>query len=284
LEQAIVKTIVLPESFPARSLLTVPLRRLQVRLWTGEHRLTAYGGLLLALIVPLALALVLDERVLRGQNVWIKPLKFTLSVALLALTTAWIAGHLAPQRRAGRTMDWIVWLLIGAGSFELAYIILQAGLGAGSHYNVSDAFHGVMYALMGVGATLLTVTQPMLAWLLYRHPDPGQPALHPLYRQAMLLGLVLTFVLGAAAGSLLSARMPPVAAPLMPIFGWSLAGGDLRPAHFIGIHAEQFLPLFAYAMLAFKMPQPRRVFWIFTAGYMGLFAMLLNWGLAGGAV
>lgn len=278
------RTIALPASFLSYSLLPAPLRRLQVRLWTGEHRLAAYGALLLALMVPMALALALDERVLRGQNVWIKPLKFTLSVAMLALTTAWFAGHVAPERRAGRTMDWIVWLLIGAGSFELLYITLQAGLGEDSHYNISDAFHRVMYLLMGVGATLLTATQPMLAWLLYRHPDPGQTALQPLYRQAMLHGLVLTFVLGVAAGSLLSARMPPVAAPLMPIFGWSLAGGDLRPAHFIGIHAEQILPLSAYAILAFKLPRPGRLFWLFTAAYVGMFVVLLTWGLAGGAI
>ncbi len=275
------KTIAIRASFPAHSLLPVPLRRLQAWLWTGERRLATYGALLLALMVPMALALMFDERLLRGQNVWIKPLKFTLSVAVMALTTAWFAGHVAPERRAGRAMDWIVWLLIGAGSFELVYIALQAGLGEHSHYNVSDAFHRLMFLLMGVGATLLTATQPMLAWLLYRHPAPGQPALHPLFRQAMLLGLVLTFVLGVGAGSLLSARMPPLAAPLMPVFGWSLAGGDLRPAHFIGIHAEQFLPLFAYAMVTFKLPQPSRVFWAFAAAYVALFLVLLSSGLAG---
>ena len=186
-----------------------------LRLWPAElrsrePRLVAFGALLLALMLPMAIAWSLDDRILRGANVWVKPMKFALSIALLSFTTAWFAGHLPAARRNGRAMDWIVWLLIGAGSFELAYITLQAGLGQGSHYNVGDLWHLTMYALMGIGALLLTATQPMLAWQLYRHPDPAQPAA---YRLAMLLGLVLTFVFGAGVGMLLSGLQRPSMAP-----------------------------------------------------------------------
>ena len=256
----------------------VALRQWPVELLRRERRLAVFGLGLLALLLPMAIAWGVDERMLRGANVWLKPMKFALSIGLLALTTAWFAGHLAPKRRAGRAMDWIVWLLIGAGSFELAYITLQAALGQGSHYNVGDPLHATMYSLMGLGAVVLTATQPMLAWQLYRHRDEALPAA---YRLSVLLGLVLTFVFGAGVGGLLSGLQPPEGGVALPLFGWSLGGGDLRPAHFVGIHAEQVLPLIGCAAASFGVRRGAGVVWAATLVYAALFAALVTWGLAG---
>lgn len=258
----------------------VTLRHIAGELLRRERRLTLFAALLLALLVPMALAAGFDERLLRGANVWIKPMKFALSIAVLALTTAWFVGHLRPGHRRGRTVDRIVWLLVGAGSFELAYITLQAALGEGSHYNVGDPMHGLMYTLMGIGALGLTATQPMLAWALRRHADPARP---PAYRLAVQLGLWLTFVFGAGVGGVLSTVQPPDAAAgaAVPIFGWSLAGGDLRPAHFIGIHADQLLPLAGWVLASRGTTLAHRGVWAVTALYTLLFAAALAWGLVG---
>lgn len=204
-----------------------------------EPRLFVFGLLMLALMLPALLALGLDERTLRGVPVWIKPLKFMVSVALFAFTTAWFVGHLPAEVRRGRQVSILVWTLIATGGFEVVYITLQAALGQASHYHVGDLFHGVMYSLMGAAALVLTATQPALAWLIGRH---GLPGLATAYRLAVRLGLVLTFVLGAAVGLALGGRQPPDGAGLA-LLGWHLGGGDLRPAHFIGIHAHQLLPL-----------------------------------------
>ncbi len=254
-------------------------RHIGQQLLERERRLTVFAALLLALLVPMALAAGLDDRVLRGANVWIKPMKFALSIALLALTTAWFVGHLRPEHRRGRVVDRIVWLLIGTGTFELGYIVVQAALGQGSHYNVGDPLHGLMYSLMGLGALGLTATQPMLAWQLRRHAEPSRA---PAYRLAVQLGLWLTFVFGAGVGGVLSSLQPPDAsAAAVPVFGWSLAGGDLRPAHFIGIHAEQVLPLAGWALAARGTLHARGWLWVVTALYAGLFGAALAWGLAG---
>ncbi len=256
------------------------LARLPRELLARERRLTLYAALLLALLVPMAIAAGLDERLLRGVNVWIKPMKFALSIAALALTTAWFVGHLRPGQRRSRAVDRIVWLLIGTGSFELAYIALQAALGQGSHYNVGDPLHGLMYTLMGLGAFGLTATQPMLAWQLLRHAETARP---PAYRQAVLLGLWLTFVFGAGVGGVLSSMQPPdvAAGAAVPLFGWSLAGGDLRPAHFIGIHAGQVLPLAGWVIAARSPQHAGRWVWGVTALYTVLFGAALAWGLVG---
>ena len=45
-------------------------------LWHLEPRLVAFALILLAALLPAAIGLGLDERTLRGVNVWVKPMKF----------------------------------------------------------------------------------------------------------------------------------------------------------------------------------------------------------------
>lgn len=245
-------------------------------LWRTDRRLVGFALLMLAALLPAALGLAFDDRELRGVNVWVKPMKFMLSVALLALTTAWFARHLPAAVRQGRAYTALGWTLIASGGFEVGYITLQAALGQASHYNVGNAFHGVMYTLMGAGAIALTATQPWLAWLLWRHGEPLPRA----YMQAVLLGLVLTFVLGAGAGILLGERQPPTG-PGLPLLGWSMVGGDLRVAHFVGIHAEQALPLLAAGLLSWRPRIAAAGVWAGTAALTTLWAAVLVQALQG---
>lgn len=246
-------------------------------LWQREPRLVAFALILLAAMLPAAIGLGLDERVLRGVNVWVKPMKFMLSVALLALTTAWFAAHLSPRARQGRSFNALVWTLVATGGFEVGYITLQAALGQPSHYNVSDALHGALYTLMGGAAIALTATQPWLAWLIWRH---GRPGIAPAYRLSVLLGLGLTFVLGASVGILLGGGQPPVSEGL-PVLGWSRTGGDLRVAHFIGIHAGQALPLIGFALAAWRVRGALAGVWVASLLWTALWAATLAQALQG---
>jgi len=261
---------------PARPLLAQMSARLR-QLWHDEPRLVGFALVMLAAMLPAAIGLGLDERVLRGVNVWVKPLKFMAAVALLALTTAWFAGQLPAAVRRSRAFAALVWTLICTGGFEVVYITLQAALGQASHYNVGDAFHGLMYTLMGLGALALTATQPWLAWLIWRHGDRG---VAPAWRLAVLLGLVLTFGLGATAGMLLGGLQPPAGAGL-PVFGWSRIGGDLRVAHFVGIHAGQVLPLIGGALAAWRLRGAVAGVWLAAALWTALWAVTLVQALQG---
>lgn len=246
-------------------------------LWRREPRLVAFALLMLALMLPAAIGLGLDERTLRDVNVWVKPMKFMASVALLALTTAWFTPLLPDALRRSRGFSALVWTLILTGGFEVAYISLQAGLGQASHYNVGDPFHATMYTLMGGAAMVLTATQPWLAWLIWRH---GDRSVAPAYRQAVLLGLVLTFMLGASVGMMLGGG-PPATGAGLPVLGWSRSMGDLRVAHFLGIHAGQILPLAGFAL---ARAWPRAAVpgvWIAAALWSALWAAALQQALAG---
>lgn len=243
-------------------------------LWQAEPRLMVFALLMLAALVPAVAALQLDDRLLRGVSVWVKPIKFMAASALLALTTAWFATHLQAAARQGRALRALAWTLIVSAGFEVGYITLQAALGQASHYNVGDAFHGTMYSLMGLFAMSLTATQPWLAWLLWRHGDRSLP---PAYRLSVLIGLVLTFVLGAGAAIPLAQLQPPAGAGL-PLVGWQLQG-DLRIAHFIGIHAEQVLPVLGAWLAARHRRTAVAGVWAATGGWTLLWALALAAGL-----
>ncbi len=266
---------------PTRSMTSPALRPAG---WLAEslqrqRALVIFGLLLWAAMLPTFVAWGLDDRTLRGVGVWVKPLKFMASVGLFAISTAWFIGLLPEARRLGRGVRLIVWTVIVAGTFEIAYITLQASLGAGSHFNFVDLPHIVMYQLMGLAALAMTATQPWLAWQIARH---GRTDAAPAWRDAVVLGLVLTFVLGAAAGGLLASHQPP-AGPGLPVVGWHLGGADLRPAHFIGMHAQQLFPLAGLALADITPRRSRAALAAFGLAYIGVWCWAM-WVGIGGAV
>ena len=96
----------------------------------------------------------------------------------------------------------------------------------------------------------------------------------------MLLGLVLTFVLGASVGMLLGGLQPPTGAGL-PVLGWSRSGGDLRVAHFIGIHAGQVLPAIGLVLATWQRRGAVAGVWLAAAAWTGLWALTLAQALLG---
>lgn len=107
---------------------------------------------------------------------------------------------------------------------------------------------------MGIGALSLIATKIPLAIEIARRPVSGMdPALH----RAVVLGLAMVVVLGGVTGSLISLHQGAMVDERgvgLPFFGWNQAGGDLRVAHFFGMHAEQALPLLAGIALAWRLP------------------------------
>lgn len=241
-----------------------------------EPRLTAFGLLMFAAMLPTLVAYGVDDRLVRGVAIWAKPLKFMASIGLFALTTAWFVGLLPQARRNGRAVRGIAWTIIVAAGFEIGYITLQAALGEGSHFNFRDRLHIVLYQVMGAGAVAMTATQAVLAWQIARH---APATLDRTWRDAVVIGLALTFVLGTGAATPLSTMQPPAGAGL-PLVGWHLAG-DLRPAHFLGIHAQQIVPLAGALLAASGAERARALLYAFAAGYVALWAAALVMGLNG---
>lgn len=226
---------------------------LVTELRTRSPHLTAFGFACLAAGAISLCQPLFDSRQFGGAPVWMKPAKFFMSIGLFALTSAWFMGYVRPERRNARSLRFGVAMLIGAGGFELGYITLQAALGQASHFNTGDPVHGLLYALMGIGALTLLASKIPLAVEIARRPVAGMDRG---LRLAVVLGLATTVVLGGGAGILISLNDGPVIGyqgARLPLFGWNLGGGDLRVGHFLGMHGEQVLPALAAAAAALRL-------------------------------
>ena len=236
--------------------LAPPRRPLWLEIYRRQPALAAFAAVLLPLFVLALLAAGLDPRTLDGAPVWAKPAKFLLSIGLFSATAAWFFGYMDEAARRSRLARGSAWLMIGSGAFELAYITLQAARGEPSHFNDSSTFHSVMYGLMGVASLTLTGPTLALAWLVARRPRPG---VDPAFRLSVVLGLVMTFVLGAG-------------------FGGYMGAGD---GHFVGADAGVGLPLFG-ALAAAWLGGRRAVaaVWVFAALYAAFNAAVFLQALA----
>jgi hypothetical protein len=193
-------------------------------------------------VICLVLAGVTTTQVL-GINAFIKPAKFFVSVGLFCWTMDWYMV-LLPQRRPVRIYSWAVVLIM---TFELTIVIGQAALGKLSHFNVSSAFDGILFSLMGIGITVFTVWTAYIGYLFFRSKPAG---IAPAYLWGIRLG-VLLFVIFAFEGFMMVSRLShtvgaPDGGPGLPAINWSTRNGDLRVAHFFGMHSLQLLPLFGF--------------------------------------
>jgi hypothetical protein len=239
--------------------------------WTG-------CSLLLLSCVTLLLTLV-DARLFQGVSVWLKPWKFQFSTGVYLLSLVFFLFWLPKEQRQTRAAKYVVWVAVLSGLFEVAYITWQGALGQASHFNVATRFDSTMYTLMGVGALLLVSASAVLSVIIARS---RAYALAPALKLSIVLGLGITFVLGTIFGSYMSGQptghwvgAAPTDAGGLPLVAWSRSGGDLRVAHFFGIHAMHFIPLFAYVLHRLGTPQrqARAAVW----GISILFCALTAW-------
>ena len=219
-----------------------------------ERALVVTALAILAVALPTIVALTVETRTLAGLNVWIKPLKFDASVALLLATYAIGFGLARADDRRRLWVRGAVGLVVVSAVLEIAYITLQAARGEASHFNLSSRWEIVAFQLMGLFAVILTAGAAVAAVLVWR---AGPERLGNGLWLGLVLGFGLTFVLGIVTGFAIGGNgghfvaaagaMPGNDLGGIPVFGWSREVGDLRAAHFVGLHVMQTLPLVGWA-------------------------------------
>ncbi|MEL7124085.1 MAG: hypothetical protein AAFO07_31895 [Bacteroidota bacterium] len=217
-----------------------------LELKTRNELLFYFGMANISLAVLLFIYSFFSDAILVGVNAWYKPVKFALSIGLYSLTMGWFMYYLP----AGKGIDICSWLIVTMLGFEITYIVLQAGRGQLSHFNLSSPLYSNLYMLMAVAATVVSFITLFVAVLFFQNNFPGLP---DYYVWAIRLGLVLFFIFsmqGFVMGSNLSHTIGGSdGGKGLPFLNWSRKYGDPRVAHFIGMHAIQVLPLLAYYVL-----------------------------------
>lgn len=264
------------------------------RLYETDAVLTATGLLMLAVLPLFVAGLWLDARVITGVPAWLKPAKFAVSTAIYALTLAWVFTRLPAWPRTRRIVSAITAVVF---IVEVAVIAAQAWRGTTSHFNVATPADAVLFLIMGIAIMAQTVASVAVAVALWRQPFADRAM-----GWALRLGMTLT-ILGASTGGLMvrptstqladaavTGRLTvsgahtvgaPDGGPGLPLTGWSTRSGDIRVAHFMGLHALQALPLFAW-LIRRRAPRTQGRLVVAAAGaYAGLFAALLGQALAG---
>lgn len=178
-----------------------------------------------------------------GVNAWLKPFKFFLSNTIFVWTMAWLCHYLEKPR----TVKIYSWMVAMVMTFELTYIVSQSVIGETSHFNMSTAYNSIMWAGMGITISILTLWTAYIGVLFFIKKFPELPKR---YVWGIRLGIVL-FVIFAFEGMLMGQAMTHTVGGAdgsegLPVTNWSTKHGDLRVAHFFGMHALQIVPLVAY--------------------------------------
>lgn len=195
------------------------------------------GGLLSMVMIKLS-----GNQVL-GINAWIKPMKFFLSIWIFSWTMGWILHELDRPQAVYQYSIMVVIVMV----IEVAIITWQAANGRLSHFNVTSPLNGALFSIMGIAIVTLTVWTLVIG-LRFFQLKPG--SIEAGYLWGIRLG-ILFFVIFSFEGGMMASRLAHTVGgadggPGLPVINWSKVHGDLRVAHFFGIHSLQLLPLLGY--------------------------------------
>lgn len=184
----------------------------------------------------------IDDRTLTGVNVWIKPLKFSISTAIYILTVGFLMTLYPFSLKKKNLINNIVsWTML----IEIGLIMYQASRGVQSHYNASNPFDGLIFGAMGI---LVAINVLIMALFIFETIRLKLKT-PKLLQWAILLGWVIVFFGSLVGGQMISEMSHNIGiedgGPGLPLVNWSTIAGDLRVAHFFGLHGLQIIPIFA---------------------------------------
>jgi hypothetical protein len=249
----------------------------------------------LALIPITLVAAVVDPTIITGAYAWIKPLKFAISGAIYCLTFLWLLTFVQRRRfwvQMAATVTGVALMV------ETVLISMQVVRGTTSHFNISTSFDSMVFNIMGGFVILLASMNLLLGiWLIFqRLPDAA-------LAWSLRLAVLISFV-GMSTGYLMTSQVTPAqeaqmetgvsavmgahsvgvedGGPGLPLVGWSTEGGDLRVAHFVGLHGLQVIPFLAFVLarpgLRRRLDARTRTGLVVVGGlaYLGL-TVILTW-------
>ena len=241
-----------------------------------------------AAVITAALVL-LDHRVLLGAPLWMKPFKFFISATLMSLTLAYVIPRISQKSKRVQIASLTI---IGSLAVELVLITWAAASETTSHFNVSSPLAIAVWSAMATFIGLVWVATMVLT-LAYVRFGQDEAAMKRALSWGMgisIVGMAVAFFMTGPNSDQLAnfegiAGAHTVGAadggPGLPLFGWSTVAGDLRIAHFFGLHALQAIPL---AVLLIRKNITIRGIDAIGLGYLILVGLLTAQALMGQSI
>ena len=264
------------------------------RAWRFNPMLVLLVAANLVLIVVGLIGLAADPRTVLNAPVWAKTTKFAISVAVYGGTLLWMLSHIKSRPRAAQ------FVANGTGAIlllEMALIVLQAVRGVPMHFNQATPFDTVVWRIMSVTISIFFVIDLIGAIVLLREKMADRVLAWSLRLGLFmaLIGMALAFMMSAPTAPQMTAlqtggsidmmgahnvgAMVDGQTRMLPFLGWNMDGGDLRIAHFIGLHGLQIIPLLGWLLTRrthLRDGQRLALLSVGAAGYLG-FTLLLFW-------
>ncbi len=248
------------------------------RLFNEQPSLMWAGVVSFVLFLVTAVLVFIDPTEILGINRWIKPMKLFVSIAIFLWTMA-VYFDALPERRS--TFRWLSWAMIVIFIIEMAVIVGQPLRGTTSHFNSSNPFDGALFAAMGIAIAILTLIVAYVNLVFFRSDLSLQPAV----AWGLRLGL-LVMLLGSIQGGYMATQGAHAVGVAdggagLPLVNWSTEGGDLRVAHFLGLHGLQAIPIFGLAIDRIQRSGSVALTFAFAAAYTAAFTAVFVQALFG---
>jgi hypothetical protein len=247
-------------------------------LWKRQRLLVIAGSVSFVCALILAMVLLFDSTQVLGINRWVKPIKFFISIALFLIT---IAVYFNQQNGYEKAKRFIAKAMIAIFSVEMFIIVMQAARGTISHYNVLTPLDGALFTIMGVAIAINTGLVAFLLFLFFK----AKSTMPKVRLWGMRLGIIV-FLCGSIEGGYMAAQTGhtvgfPDGGDGLFFVNWSTQGGDLRVAHFVGLHAIQIIPAGALILERLQFRFQTILLFIFAAFYLGMISFLFMQALRG---
>ncbi|RNC86253.1 MAG: hypothetical protein ED556_08115 [Winogradskyella sp.] len=235
-----------------------------------ESPILYYIGILHFVLVAVCIVgFFLDTRMVTGINTWIKPLKFSISGGIYVLTSGYLATLYPFSKRKRNIINNLVsWPL----AFEIVIVVFQASRGVRSHFNRGNAFDGILFGIMGLLISIVVMT---MVFYIVETIRLKMKVSRPV-QWGILLGWLVVFF-GSWVGGQMIGQMAHNVGVVdggegLPLLNWSTIAGDLRVAHFFGLHGIQIIPLFAVVVTQ-KLKTSRHIQSSVVIGFGLLYAL-----------
>lgn len=281
------------------SALVVPARP-KAAAFQWHRPLMALAAAMVVCFAVCVVGLFVDSRTILGQPIWLKPLKFSLSIGIYAVTWAWLIQQLSAHRR-------VAWW---AGTVSAFFLIVEQVIivgavvrGTTSHFNQTTPLASFLWKVMAGSIGVVWIATLVVSFILFRNPvrDGARNAAVRLGSVIAVVGMTLGILMTIPSKAQITAGGDIVGAHTVgssdggagvPFLGWSTTGGDLRIPHFIGMHALQALPILLILLELAGRRLPRlsssavraRLVLVAGAGYLAVLALLTWQALRGQSI